>query len=147
MEQQTDIFKTAMKDPEFRAYMEQLKVSGANREKYARRQYFMSQITAAASLVLLGIVLYATATLLPKANTSFQNLDTVIQNLDTVTAELAEADLNEMIGNINGLVTSSEQNIQEALTQVNSIDIDTLNQAIKNLSDAVAPLADFFNRF
>ncbi|MEG7530649.1 MAG: hypothetical protein RSF83_04580 [Hungatella sp.] len=136
-----------MEDPEFKSMMERIEASNAGQEKYAKKQYLMSKITAMASILVLGIVLFAAVSILPKVNDTFQNMDIIMKDLEQITAELAAADLQQMITDVDHLVTSSEQNIQDALTQVNSIDIDTLNQAIKNLSDVISPLANFFNRF
>ncbi|MEG0369444.1 MAG: hypothetical protein RR590_00240 [Hungatella sp.] len=136
-----------MEDPEFKSMMERIEASNAGQEKYAKKQYQMSKITAMASILVLGIVLFAAVSILPKVNDTFQNMDIIMKDLEQITAELAAADLQQMITDVDHLVTSSEQNIQDALTQVNSIDIDTLNQAIKNLSDVISPLANFFNRF
>ena len=65
----------------------------------------------------------------------------------TITSDLAEADLGGMISDIDHLVSSSEDSVQNALNQLNSIDIDTLNQAINHLNDTVTPFANFFNKF
>ena len=92
-------------------------------------------------------MIYAAVTLIPKANTTFQNLNLIMEDLDTITSDLAEADLGGMISDIDHLVSSSEDSVQNALNQLNSIDIDTLNQAINHLNDTVTPFANFFNKF
>ena len=51
-----------------------------------------------------------------------------------------------MTRNLDRLVSSSEKGVQEALEQINSVDIDTLNQAISDLSDVISPLAKFFGK-
>ena len=107
----------------------------------------MSQITAAASIVILGIVLYVAVTLLPRANATFDNLELVMGNLQVITSELADTDIDGMINNVNRLVTSSQQDVEDALSKVNAIDFDSLNKAIKDLSDVIAPLAKFVNLF
>lgn len=116
-------------------------------EEYARKQYRMSQVTAACSIVILGVVLYVTSVLIPKINITYQNVELVMEDLQVITSELAKADLEQMIDDVDRLVVNSEENINEALEKVNAIDIDELNRAIKNLSDAVGPFAQFFNRF
>lgn len=147
MEKSSEVFEATMNDPEFKTMMEQIQSSNAGQETYAKKQYRMSQITALASIIILGITIYVAATLLPKVNTTFQNLDVVMSDLEVITSELASADLEQMITDVDHLVTSSEKSIHDALSQVNSIDIPTLNKAIKDLSDVVAPLAKFFNVF
>lgn len=146
-ERGTERFRELMSNDDFQAMMERIEASNAGQEKYAKKQYRMSQITAGVSLIILLIVLYAATTIIPKANTTFQNLNLIMEDLDTITSDLAESDIQKMLTDVDHLVTSSEKSVQDALTKVNEIDIDTLNQAIQNLNDAVTPFANFFNRF
>ena len=71
----------------------------------------------------------------------------ILENVKVITTELAEADLDQMITNVDQLVVSSETNINEAMEKINAIDIEELNTAIKSLSDVVEPFAQFFGRF
>ena len=65
----------------------------------------------------------------------------VLDNLETVTNELAQVDLNSMIADVDELVGSSQSAVEDALGKINTIDIDTLNQAIKDLAAVVEPFA------
>ena len=65
----------------------------------------------------------------------------VLDHLETVTNELAQVDLNSMIADVDELVGSSQSAVEDALGKINTIDIDTLNQAIKDLAAVVEPLA------
>ncbi|MCD8121777.1 MAG: hypothetical protein LUE65_05980 [Clostridiales bacterium] len=134
-------------EAQFRTMMERIEASNAGQEKYAKKQYRMSQITAIASVLVLAIVIYVAATLIPQINNTFQNLDLIMKDLNVVTSELADADLEQMFSDVDQLVVSSEKGIQDALEKVNAIDIEHLNEAIQNLNDTVTPLAEFFNRF
>ena len=127
--------------------MERIEKSNAGQEKYARRQYRMSQITAAASLLILAAVCYTCSVVIPKVNVTYQHLELVLEDLETISSELAEADLGSMIQDIDHMVVSSEENMNEALKKIGAIDIDQLNGAIASLSGVVKPLADFFGRF
>ncbi|MBS5065083.1 MAG: hypothetical protein KHZ58_15040 [Hungatella hathewayi] len=147
MEKQSQKLRETMSEEDFSILMKQIESSNAGQEKYARKQYIMSQITAAASIVILGIVLYVAVTLLPRANATFDNLELVMGNLQVITSELADTDIDGMINNVNRLVTSSQQDVEDALSKVNAIDFDSLNKAIKDLSDVIAPLAKFVNLF
>jgi len=147
MEKQSQKLRETMSEEDFTILMKQIESSNAGQEKYARKQYIMSQITAAASIVILGIVLYVAVTLLPRANATFDNLELVMGNLQVITSELADTDIDGMINNVNRLVTSSQQDVEDALSKVNAIDFDSLNKAIKDLSDVIAPLAKFVNLF
>lgn len=136
-----------MTGEEFCAMMERIEASNAGQEKYAKKQYHMSRITAAASVIVLGTVLYTASVLIPKINVTYQNMELIMEDLQIVTSELAEADINKMIGDVDELAVKSQENIGSAMEKINAIDIEGLNQAIKNLSDAVGPFAEFFNKF
>jgi hypothetical protein len=140
-------FRDYMTRDEFRSMMEELRSSNAGQEKYARKQYRMSQITALCSALVLAIVIYACMSILPKVNATYENMDLILTDLKVITSELADADIDGMIKDVDRLVSSSEKNLGETMEKIEAIDIDGLNTAIQNLSDAVEPLANFFNRF
>lgn len=137
----------AFEKEEFRALMEELRKTNAGQEKYARKQYRMSQITALASVLVLAIVCATCAMIIPKVNVTYQNMELIMEDMKTITSDLASADLEKMIADVDHLVYSSEENINTALKKINDIDIESLNQAIRNLSDVVEPLAKLMNRF
>lgn len=136
-----------MTEAQFVQMMQRIESANAGQELYARKQYRMSQITAAASVLVLAVVLYGTAALLPRASATLQNMDAVMKNLEDITSDLAQSDLQQMIADVDGMVSSSEKSVRDALDKINRIDIDTLNQAIQNLNDTVEPLANFFGLF
>ncbi len=139
--------QTPMTEAQFVQMMQRIESANAGQELYARKQYRMSQITAAASVLVLAVVLYGTAALLPRASATLQNMDAVMKNLEDITSDLAQSDLQQMIADVDGMVSSSEKSVRDALDKINRIDIDTLNQAIQNLNDTVEPLANFFGLF
>ena len=120
--------------------MTRLEEQAERQTKYARRQF----LVAAACGVLLVVLAFI---LVPRALELSARLEAVAGNLENITAELDEADLKGMVENVDSLAQSSQQGLQEALSKLNAIDFDTLNRAIKNLADAVEPLAKFFNLF
>ncbi len=130
---------------DFSATMKKIEASNAGQERYAKKQYRMSQISAAANILVLAIVVYLTVILVPKVNSVFNDLNVILNNLDTITTELAAIDIDQMMNNVDGLVTQSSRDLKTAMEKVNSIDIDTLNSAIQNLNDTIKPLADFFH--
>ena len=132
---------------EFQKMMERIEKSNAGQEKYARRQYRMSQVAALAAVLILVVVTYTCAQLIPKVNATYRHLEAVMQDLEVITSELADADLNQMIDDIDSLVVSSEDNINSAMKKLNAIDFETLNTAIGDLAGVVSPLATFFGRF
>ena len=135
---------------EFKDTLAQLEKSNQQQARFARLQCLFSLIAA---LCCAG-VLYLIWSLMPQitligeqAEVTLANLQTTLTNLEMITEELAEADLGSMVDNVDSLVTSSQNGVEQAMKKLNSIDFDTLNKAIKNLSDVVEPLAKFFNVF
>ena len=140
-------FEVSMSSKDFCEMMERIESSNAGQEKYARKQYRMSQITAVASLISLLLVFYTCSVIIPKVTVTYENMELIMEDLKIITSELAEADINQMIEDVDKLAVESQKNISDAMKKVNDIDIEGLNTAIKNLSDVVEPFANFFNRF
>ena len=67
--------------------------------------------------------------------------ETIMDNMETVTQALADADLGTMVENVNTLAAESQTVVSDAMEKLDTIDIDTLNKAIQDLSDVVEPLA------
>ena len=129
------------------AIMKRLEASNAAQELYAKKQYRMSLISAGANVMVLGLVVFLILTLLPKINSTFENLNAVMENVETITEELSAVDIEGMVDNIDGLVAGSSESLSQAMKKINAIDIEKLNDAIRNLNDAVEPMARFANMF
>ena len=65
----------------------------------------------------------------------------IMDNMESVTQTLADADLGTMVENVNVLAAESQTVVSDAMVKLSTIDIDTLNKAIQDLSDVVEPLA------
>ena len=145
MEEKKNPF-ASLSDKELEAMLKRLEDSNERQASYATKQYRMSQITALASILILAIVIYTSATIIPRVNRLFDDVETVMDSVNVVAKELEEANLGQMVTDIDNLVTSSDQSVKEALRQINSVDIQTLNQAILDLSNLISPLARFFGK-
>lgn len=120
-------------------------------EKQNRRQLLFTKILCMlcalmliCTLVLTLSITGAVQEILTIAQPLQQMADqagTVMANLDTVAQDLADADLGSMVENVNTLAADSQTVITEAIEKLDTIDIDTLNQAIADLADVVEPLA------
>lgn len=102
-------------------------------KKQLRLFRFLSLFLAIA-LVLLAVVLGST----------FNKVNRTIEHIETVTADLARADWTGMVENINTLVESSQESLGQATAKIDSIDIETLNQSIQDLSTVIGPIARLF---
>lgn len=92
-----------------------------------------------------AIVSDATA-IVSEASGIVEQTGAVIDNLDKITTDLAATDIEGMMTNVNNLVISSEESMTEAFTKIESIDIESLNQAIADLQAVVAPLSKLFRK-
>lgn len=120
-------------------------------EKQSRRQLLFTKILCMLCVLMLICTLVLTLSItgaVQEILTITQPLQqmadqagTVMANLDTVAQDLADADLGSMVENVNTLAADSQTVITEAMKKLDTIDIDTLNQAIADLADVVEPLA------
>lgn len=129
--------------------LEQLAASSRKQERYARIQCIFTIAAALFCLLLLISVIRVipqVQQLAGQISSLSSQAETVLTNLETVTDELAQADISGMVSDVDALVSSSQEGVQQALTKINAIDIDTLNQAIEDLAKIVAPLANLVNK-
>lgn len=121
--------------------------SERRQEKYAKRQFLMSMVMALCCVGIFCAVLLAYQNVVPTAQKSLQTIGAVAEDLGQISNQLTEADLAALVEHVDQLAVNSEQGVQKALEQINAIDIDSLNQAIQDLSDVVSPLAKLMGRF
>lgn len=130
--------------------LEELRESNRKQARYGKLQCVF---TAVAAVCCAGVLVLA-ASLLPmvrdlgaQAQTTLTGLETTLVNLEEISEELAAADLAGMVEGIDQLVKTSQQSVEGITGKLSAIDFDTLNDAIRDLSDVVEPLAKFFNVF
>ena len=130
--------------------LEQIEKSNSRQTRYARLQFVFTLIaaTACVALLLTGMKI------LPQLKNTVAQAEIVLDNLEAVTSELAESDVSGMVENmdtlvtnVDGLVSSSQEGLEQTIQKINTIDFDALNDAIKDLSDVVEPIAKFFKNF
>ena len=127
-------------------------------EKHTRLQLLFTKIlcilcalAVVCSLVLMFAVTGAPAELLELAQplqgltAQLQDLaqeaETVMTDLGIVAEALASADLGSIVENVNMLAAESQSAVADAMAKLDTIDIEALNKAIKDLAAVVEPLA------
>ena len=127
-------------------------------EKHTRQQLLFTKIlcilcalAVVCSLVLMFAVTGAAAELLELAQplqsltVQLQDLaqetETVMTDLGIVAEALASADLGSIVENVNVLAAESQSAVADAMAKLDTIDIEALNKAIKDLAAVVEPLA------
>ena len=130
--------------------LEEIKKGNDKKILYARLQCIFSVVAALCCVILLVVGLKV----LPELRDASEQAEIVLNNLETVTTELAGVDLNSMVENVDGLVqdvdklvTTSQDGVEQTIKKINAIDFDTLNKAINDLSKVIEPIAKFFNVF
>ena len=81
-----------------------------------------------------------------QVNGMLNDIQPAIDNLNKVAQDIADADINGMLEDVDKLVTSSEKNLGDALKTITEIDIKSLNESIADLNAVVKPLASMFRR-
>ncbi len=131
--------------------------------KYQKRSSRMTRIAAIAVIFIVAVFAVAVGLIIPRAvnlvdhvSNSLAEVDAMIdhaggmmENINKVTEEFNDliADASILIDNSNSMVEDNTDAITETVNKLNSMDFDTLNKAIKDLSNVVEPLAKFFNVF
>ena len=130
--------------------LERMEQTNKKQVFYARLQFLFTVVAALCCVVLL----LSGMSVLPKLQETAVQAEAVLTNLETVTTELANVDLNSMVQNVDALVTdvdglvgTSQVGVEQAMEKLNAFDFDALNEAIKDLSDVIDPIARFFNKY
>lgn len=139
-----------MEEKNMRELLERLDKSNRQQVRYARLQSILA-ILAAICFIALVLVVWSIVPQLMDFAAEAENLlaqaEIVLTNLEDVTNELAQVEYTKMIDDVNSLVTSSQEGLEQTLEKVNSIDIEKLNEAIDGLAKVVEPLTKFFKVF
>jgi len=127
----------------------QIQIIMENLEENSRKQLFYARVQCLFSILCAlccAVLLISVLRFMPQLQTIMDHADAVLADMEVISGELAKLDLTAMIENINALVETSQVGVEEALEKINEIDFDALNQAVKDLSDVVKPLADFVKK-
>ena len=85
--------------------------------------------------------------LLDQAKQAMGQIQTVLGNLKATSDQLAKVDLAGMVNNVDSLVVTGQQSLEESMGKLNGVDFDALNQAIQDLAAVIEPLAKMTRAF
>ena len=123
--------------------LNRLDESNRQQAKYAKWQCILSAAAAVCCVALFVLV----CTLMPQVRALTMQTESVLTNLEVVTDQLAGMDLGSMVENVDELVLTSQEGVEQTMKKLNTIDFDTLNGAIDDLAAVVEPLSRFFGVF
>ena len=72
-------------------------------------------------------------------------MGSVLSNLEQSTRQLADVDLAGMVTDVNTLVTTAQTSLEQTMQDLDAIDFEALNKAIKDLATVIEPLAKLTN--
>lgn len=114
-----------------------------------RLQLFFQGISTACMIIMTVVVIGIALKVVPKITTAIDNVNQV-----AVSAQNSLKDADEMIQsittaseNMNTLINENAEELTQSTKSMSEIDFEGLNQAIRDLQDAVGPVANFFNKF
>ena len=98
---------------------------------------------------LLVVICVVSAAVVPKTLRTLDRVDETLAGVDSLveTAEAALTTANAAADSANKLVADNADAVAEAMEKFNSVDFESLNRAINDLADIVAPLARVSNLF
>ena len=118
----------------------------------SEKQLFYSRIRSIAAVVTALCILCALVMVVPALLRTAAGADAVIaQASSSITlADEAITDVIEMSGAITEMddfIAENAEAVSSLMKEIEAIDFEGLNKAIKDLGDVVEPFAKFFNRF
>lgn len=79
--------------------------------------------------------------ILAQAQHAFNQVGTVLDYLEQTSYQLSQVDLQGMVSNVDGLVSTGQQSLEASMEKLNGVDFEALNKAIKDLAAVIEPLA------
>ena len=128
------------------------KIEKANRQqvKLTRMVCIFALVAAlccVGTIALVYNVLPQVTEILPQINTVVSQMQVVLGNLETATAQLSVMDFTGMVSDVEELVITAQEGIQQTMEKLNTIDFDTLNKAIEDLAKVVEPMSKLSSIF
>ncbi len=121
------------------------KIEKTNRQQVKLTRFVCIFALIAALCCVCTIALVYNA--LPQINSVVSQMQIVLGNLETATAQLSVVDFSGMIGDVEALVTTAQESLEETMGKLNTIDFETLNKAIEDLSKVVEPMSKLMKVF
>lgn len=128
-----------------------------NIEKANRQQVRLTRLVCIFALVaaiccgctlwLVYSVLPEITEILPQISAVASQMQTVLSDLEQATRQLSVMDFTGMVEDVDTLVTTAQSSLEQTMGKLNSIDFDTLNQAISDLAKVVEPMSKLMKVF
>ena len=128
-----------------------------NIEKANRQQVKLTRLVCIFALIaalccgcmlwLVYGVLPEVTEILPQVSAVASQMRTVLSDLEQATRQLSVMDFTGMVEDVDTLVTTAQSSLEQTMGKLNSIDFETLNKAIEDLSKVVEPMSKLMKVF
>ncbi len=124
--------------------------------KNSEKQLFYARIRTLATLIIAGGLVICMIVLAPEvlktvsqANAIMVQASETITLVDAAIESITEmsASITEMGDNMDTFITENAESVSQVMKQMEEVDFESLNKAIKDLGDVIEPLAKFFKLF
>lgn len=121
-----------------------------------KRKLILQYISTACIAGMLVVLICAVFVMVPRVSTTLAHINSVAKSAENTLARAEEslAQIDDMAlsmedasGNLNKLVSENGESLASAIKSMTEVDYEGLNKAIKDLQDAIGPMASFMNRF
>ena len=83
--------------------------------------------------------------ILPQIGTVISQMQSVLGDLEQATSQLSLMDFTGMVEDVETLVATAQDSLEQTMGKLNAIDFGTLNKAIADLAKVVEPLSKLMN--
>ncbi len=112
--------------------------------KYTKGTYFFTMIMAGCSALTFLVLLIVAIVVVPKVVRLMNTAQTTLDNMETVSEELMSLELAETVKNIDENTARAMQDVSDSMEQIQNLDIETLNESIKELKESTENFRNLF---
>ena len=112
--------------------------------KYTKGTYFFTMIMAGCSALTFLVLLIVAIAVVPKAVNLMNTAQSTLDNMETVSEELMSLKLAETVKNIDENTARAMQDVSDSMEQIQNLDIETLNESIKELKESTEKFRNLF---
>ncbi len=121
-------------------------------QKMTKKTLMYQRITTGLVLVFVLAILCVVPSLLKTLSdvrTTLEGINEVVEEANTAVqqANSAVVQAEQTMKDLSSFVDTAGTDLETVVDSIQSVDFDSLNNAIKNLDATVKPLADFFRKF
>ena len=128
------------------------KIEKTNRQQVKLTRFvcifaLIAAVCCGCTLGLVYTVLPEITGILPQISSVAAQMQTVLSDLEQATRQLSVMDFTGMVEDVDTLVTTAQSSLEQTMGKLNSIDFETLNQAISDLAKVVEPMSKLMKVF